>query len=119
MRLVVDAGFPQYVENFRLPDLELIRWREPSVSDLDFVRTVEREGFSGVIFLGTNVAQTEGFAAHVGALHIKVLLTHSTYPHEASMAIEHQLDEVRRVVREGGLHVIYARDVREWRPESS
>jgi hypothetical protein len=114
MRLVVDAGFPQYVENFRIADLELVRWHAQPFTDLDLVRALDNEGFSGVIFLGSNVAEARDFVSQVSGLRPKVFLTYNTDPHDASMDIEHQMEEIRRAVPLPGIHMIYSRDVRPW-----
>jgi len=112
MRLILDEGFPQFVENYGIADLELIRWRNDPDGDIDFLRKVAREGFTGVIFLGMNVIGSKEFADELRAAKTKVFVTYNTDPFAASIDIANQLRSIRHFARTSGVHVIYAREVR-------
>jgi hypothetical protein len=113
MRLILDEGLPQLIENFRLADLEFVRWHSEALDDLGLLRRAKAEGFTAVVFLGLNVVESFGFPKQSQLIGIKVFATYETDPMKAAIDIGKQLEAIRRAAAQTGIHIIYSREVRK------
>lgn len=113
MMLLLDSSFPAIAEAYSEIDFSFTRWNGARLSDEDLVAAAAEAGFAGVVFLGQAMLSVEEVIAAGQKHRIYLAATAESAPPAALRALATNIAALRRRVRNGGVDVIYARDVRD------
>jgi hypothetical protein len=83
VRLLLDAAFPEAAEGMSRPAYPVERWRGGDASDRELLEAADTRGFTGVVFVGTQVLARRDVVEAASRLALQLVVTTSEDPHNA------------------------------------
>jgi hypothetical protein len=114
MRILLDQGFPTFVESYNSLAIELIRWNGGATSDVGMVAEACLAECQAVLFLGVQALASESLQQEANDRHIALGATLTVDPIEATSLIATHLGALAQHLRTGSAKVLLAREIRPW-----
>jgi hypothetical protein len=109
VRLLLDAAFPTAAEGLSRPGWTVERWSGGEISDIELVETADREGFTGLAFVGPAALARQDVLELAASRHLLLIVTSADDPFKAQRDLLEHLANIVKHPNRGPVVLVSSR----------